>query len=212
MRKLIIALMLVAVVSLPSYALKYDVFNCLSGGTAGCLDHWDGSALSDGDVATVVVSPSASYVCSLDADSAEDELLTGDTPIIAPDNNAGDKRWLCLLIGSGGEGGTDDQTAEEVPFTPTVDIDSENVQDAIEEVQSHVSSGLPANFSDSGGDILAEDGAQFLDASGDPVAQINDGQEFEVVGSLKASAINPSTIDFYKVAGNNLVDRYCWKW
>lgn len=48
--------------------------------------------------------------------------------------------------GSGGSGGSDDQTAGEVPFTPAGTIAAEDVQGAIEEVASEAGGGTACNF------------------------------------------------------------------
>lgn len=75
---------------------------CLTGGTTGCLDALNGSLLSDGDYALVMVSTGI-YTYVLDADSEEVE----NSPlIISPDSNAGDKRWVLVLLN--GEYITDD--------------------------------------------------------------------------------------------------------
>lgn len=65
----------------------------LTGGTSGMLDKIDGDSLSDGDTSIVIIgnNPARVYVYVLDADNAGAE----DSPyIIAPDTNAGDKRWV----------------------------------------------------------------------------------------------------------------------
>ena len=79
----------------------------LTGGVSGCLDAIDGSILSDGDRA-IVITPTYTYHLILDADSG----LTESSPdIIAPDTNAGNKRWVLVEnaddgSGSGGISGT----------------------------------------------------------------------------------------------------------
>lgn len=54
---------------------------------------------------------------------------------ITPTDNIGAYR---TSSGSGGGSGTDDQTASEVPFTPTGNTTSNNVQDAIVEIQTEI--------------------------------------------------------------------------
>jgi hypothetical protein len=93
----------------------------LSGGADGALDSLDGAALKDGDFAVVVVPGTRnSYIFTLDADSgATEDGLT----VIAPDNNAGDKRWVLTnaasndndvtFFGATGNGVADDRTAIE---------------------------------------------------------------------------------------------------
>ena len=62
----------------------------LTGGAAGALDSIDGASLTDGHFAHVTVS-GVLYIHKLDADSAAAESSPG---VIAPDANAGDKRWV----------------------------------------------------------------------------------------------------------------------
>ncbi len=69
----------------------------LTGGAAGALDSIDGTALQDGEVAHVWVS-NVLYIYLLDADSAAAE---SSPAIIAPDTNAGDKRWILQSYYSG---------------------------------------------------------------------------------------------------------------
>ena len=62
-----------------------------------------------------------------------------------------------------------------------------------------------ANFSNNSGDLQAADGAQIDDASGDPVVQINDGQELELVGTLSGiSSVDLAAVDDYLVNGTQL--------
>jgi len=65
----------------------------LTGGTAGCLDAIDGAGLTDKDIARVIVPGDATYTYALDADSG---LAESSPDIIAPDTNAGNKRWILL--------------------------------------------------------------------------------------------------------------------
>jgi len=69
----------------------------LTGGAAGALDSIDGTALQDGEVAHVWIS-NVLYIYRLDADSAAAE---SSPAIIAPDTNAGDKRWILQSYYSG---------------------------------------------------------------------------------------------------------------
>ena len=72
---------------------KYAYFcTGLTGGTTGCLDKIDGAVLQDQDIALVVESTNF-YVFLLDEDSGESE---SSPDVIAPDANAGDKRWISI--------------------------------------------------------------------------------------------------------------------
>ena len=64
--------------------------SCLTGGTTGCLDSFDGSTLNDGDIAIVQVSD-VFYFYILDSTSAATE---SSPKVISPDSSAGNKRWL----------------------------------------------------------------------------------------------------------------------
>lgn len=65
----------------------------LTGGGLGALDKLDGAILNDKDGARVITE-SGVYVYFLDEDSAAAE----NSPfVIAPNNNAGDKRWILQM-------------------------------------------------------------------------------------------------------------------
>ena len=71
-----------------------DIFGAtvLTGGGATALDSIDGADLTDGDAA-VVITDSGTYHYHLDASSGASE----NSPyVIAPDTNAGTKRWLLM--------------------------------------------------------------------------------------------------------------------
>jgi len=75
-------------------AIKFHGATALTGGGSDALDALDGDELSDGDAAFVVTSNYV-YIYVVDADSAAAE----DSPeIIAPDTNAGDKRWIRVSV------------------------------------------------------------------------------------------------------------------
>lgn len=106
-----------------------------SGGTDGCLDLEDGALLKDGDFAIVVTSQGA-YVYQLDEDSG---LAESDPTVIAPDTNAGSKRWILkdaynsVLYSHAHTGGNGAQIAygnlSETPFTTGyVDLGDSSVQ------------------------------------------------------------------------------------
>ena len=65
-------------------------FTALTGGGTGALDAIDGTALADLDMAFGVVAGEF-YAYDLDADSGAAESSPGT---IAPDTNAGNKRWI----------------------------------------------------------------------------------------------------------------------
>jgi len=65
----------------------------LTGGAEGSLDSIDGDDVNDGDTASVPVSDDRIYEYYLDADSGASE---NSPNIIAPDSNAGDKRWILI--------------------------------------------------------------------------------------------------------------------
>lgn len=92
---------------------KHTGHYALTGGGEGALDARDGALCSDGDKAFVITS-SYLYVYQLDADSGLDE----DSPkIIAPDSNAGTKRWI--LIGTTAPEGTN--TGDIIRYNATTD-------------------------------------------------------------------------------------------
>ena len=64
----------------------------LIGGAAGALDAIDGSVLSDGDGALVIVG-GYHYAYILDDDSGAGE---SSPDIIAPDTSPGTKRWILV--------------------------------------------------------------------------------------------------------------------
>jgi len=77
---------------------KFIVANGYTGGTDGYLDAIDGDLLADGDVALVVLSSGQTSKHILDADSGLTEDTTNFT-VIAPDTNAGTKRWIRVWQG-----------------------------------------------------------------------------------------------------------------
>lgn len=66
--------------------------NLPNGGSANALDSVDGTGLSDGDRAIIVKASGGTIVYTLDADSGLSEDSTY-LRVIAPDTNAGTKRW-----------------------------------------------------------------------------------------------------------------------
>ena len=75
LKRFLYILLILFAFSAPSEAVVQSVGGtCLTGGTIGCLDSYNGSTLSDGDVATIV---SGGYfrVYLLDADSAAASVL-----------------------------------------------------------------------------------------------------------------------------------------
>ena len=77
-------------------AEKYSYWaTSLIGGAEGSLDSIDGTDLNDQDMAIVAVMADKFYLYSLDADSAAAE---SSPDVIAPDSNAGLKRWILQSI------------------------------------------------------------------------------------------------------------------
>lgn len=69
-----------------------------TGGTTGMLDAIDGNDVADKDMAVVIEGPSgAAFFYHLDADSGAAE---SDPDVIAPDSNAGTKRWILQVAGN----------------------------------------------------------------------------------------------------------------
>jgi len=69
-------------------------FIALTGGGQGALDAIDGANLDDQDLATGIVGGKAyQYWLDIDSGAAEDPPY-----VIAPDTNAGDKRWILASI------------------------------------------------------------------------------------------------------------------
>ena len=72
----------------------YPGFTALTGGTAAALDSVDGNSLLDGDVAITIYG--GDFYCHiLDADSGASE---NPPAVIAPDTNAGTKRWIRAVV------------------------------------------------------------------------------------------------------------------
>lgn len=88
-------------------------FTLITGGTAAALDSVDGNSLVDGDVAFVMYNATL-YAYLLDADSGAAE---SSPSVISPDTNAGTKRWIRQVTGSGVVDGQDWGTA--APTTGT---------------------------------------------------------------------------------------------
>lgn len=79
-----------------SYATNYAYWaTSLTGGGTGSLDSIDGANLNDGDMAIVVTSVGYSYFYRLNAASGASE---SSPDVIAPDNNAGTKRWILMGV------------------------------------------------------------------------------------------------------------------
>lgn len=73
-------------------ASKMYFRQALTGGGASALDGIDGAVLADQDAA-FVITDEWSYIYHLDADSDQAE---SSPQIIAPDINAGNKRWVLM--------------------------------------------------------------------------------------------------------------------
>ena len=87
---LVLALTLIFTTTCPA-AVKFRVFYGLTGGATGALDAFDGASCSDGDLAVVINLTTNSvlfYLMNATSAATDDGLK-----VIAPDTNAGDKRW-----------------------------------------------------------------------------------------------------------------------
>lgn len=83
-------------------SVKGFKFTALTGGGTGALDGQDGATLSDGDIAIVMYND-IMYFYQLDELSGAPEVVPD---VIAPDNNAGDKRWILQRTPVDGQFGT----------------------------------------------------------------------------------------------------------
>jgi hypothetical protein len=85
-------------------ANKFYAATALTGGGEGALDAIDGANVADGDGAVVIAAGTA-YFYRLDGTSGAAE---SSPSVIAPDANAGDKRWILQQIYSDGGSVLDD--------------------------------------------------------------------------------------------------------
>jgi len=94
MNKVVCWLLAITLIALPCSAAKVRWYNATShtGGGDNALDSINGQNLYDGDIA-IVVTTTNTDTYTLDVDSAAAEDATSYT-VIAPDSNAGDKRWI----------------------------------------------------------------------------------------------------------------------
>jgi hypothetical protein len=97
----------------------------LTGGAATDLDSIDGAALQDGEIAHVWIS-NVLYIYLLDVDSGAAE---SSPAIIAPDTNAGDKRWILQSYYSGSGTLYTDHIAESTA-AHGVEIDGLTIKDS----------------------------------------------------------------------------------
>lgn len=98
MKKLILLLsiFIFLIVALPAESANLYWRNCLTGG-GDCLDGIDGASLADGDGAFVIRDNSGTYEGYIYR--LEDTAETESSPnVIAPDSNAGNKRWRLVNI------------------------------------------------------------------------------------------------------------------
>ena len=87
--KRLYGLLLMLLLALPIQAAQFFPAVCLTGGTTGCIDKIDGATVNTGDVVFYVSSSGEYRTYVLISDNATDD---GDL-VIAPDANAGTKRW-----------------------------------------------------------------------------------------------------------------------
>jgi hypothetical protein len=99
MKRTIIIIGLLSIFLLPSAQAAIRSYGAtgLIGGTTGCLDKINGASLNDGDVAEVKTS-SGVYFYVLNATSGAAE---SSPDVIAPDTNAGLKRWIRKEVHNG---------------------------------------------------------------------------------------------------------------
>lgn len=88
-KSFLIGLLLILGITSISMGATFKPFTALTGGGSGALDAEDGNNISAGDGAFVITSDGKFYVYVCIADSGTDNGIT----IIAPDTNAGTKRW-----------------------------------------------------------------------------------------------------------------------
>lgn len=128
-------------------------------GLGGSGDLWsdpvDSNILPDADGTRDIGSPSLEffrlYVENITASNSISGDGSGLTSLSAPNVNVNDVggyytgsnlESILQEIGAGGVTASDDQTASEVPFTPTGETTSNNVQDAIVELQNDFDSSI----------------------------------------------------------------------
>ncbi len=95
MKRIILALLLSLLLAFAPLADAKTAYHrtALTGGAASALDGIDGASLTDGDFAFVMAG-SVLYTYILNATSGAAESSPG---VIAPDTNAGNKRWILQL-------------------------------------------------------------------------------------------------------------------
>ncbi len=165
----------------------------LTGGAAGALDSIDGTALQDGEVAHVWIS-NVLYIYLLDVDSGAAE---SSPAIIAPDTNAGDKRWILQSYYSGSGTLYTDHIAESTA-AHGVEIDGLTIKD----------SGF-AIGSDADGDMYYRASsalARLAKGAALAIPRMNSGATAPEWGSAgqivfpatQNASTNPNTLDDYK--------------
>ena len=102
MRTLLCAALVVCLGAFQALASNHYGATCLTGGASGCLDSINGGLLADGDKATVLTDDYV-YFYTLDASSGATE---SSPAVIAPDTNAGTKRWRHLVSWEVYQGGS----------------------------------------------------------------------------------------------------------
>ena len=91
-KKLIIVLIICLIFTLCFAKIKMYYGTSLTGGATGSLDSLDGQNLADGDRAIVTTTTEVHFYY-LDDDSGTGE---SSPDVVAPDSNAGDKRWILI--------------------------------------------------------------------------------------------------------------------
>ncbi|MCK5606538.1 hypothetical protein KAR91_31840 [Candidatus Pacearchaeota archaeon] len=99
MKKLLLSLILLVLMSIPAQAIPilYRA-TVLTGGGTYALDALDGDSLADLDSAIVITTGQVVYFYTLDDDSGVSE---SSPEVISPDTNAGTKRWILVGVFAG---------------------------------------------------------------------------------------------------------------
>jgi len=154
---------------------KVYAATAVSGGAAGALDAIDGVALVNSDMA-FVIDAGVFRAYTLDADSALAEAIP---TIIAPDTNAGDKRWI--LQATGGVYVSDTAYGAAWDADTAIAPSKNAVYDKLETVHSTLVGEVkmwPTETVPSG----------YLECNGDSLVRADYANLFSVIGTLYGAA------------------------